>query len=58
MINYYFGFISYFDHFYDQALKSFKIVEKDEAYSNIVPYYIAEIYYFQQKISIFLKNIR
>ena len=53
--NYYFGFISYFDHFYDQALKSFKIVEKDEAYSNIVPYYIAEIYYFQQKKDASLK---
>ena len=47
--NYYYGFISYYDHLYDQALKSFKIVEKAEEYKNIVPYYIAEIYYFQQK---------
>ena len=53
--NQYFGFISYFDHFYDQALKSFKIVEKDDAYSNRVPYYIAEIYYFQQKKDASLK---
>ncbi len=47
--NYYYGFISYYDHLYDQALKSFKIVEKAEDYKNIIPYYIAEIYYFQQK---------
>ena len=53
--NYYYGFISYYDHLYDQALKSFKIVEKAEDYKNIVPYYIAEIYYFQQKKDASLK---
>ena len=53
--NYYYGFISYFDHLYDQSLKSFKIVEKDEEYKKIVPYYIAEIYYFQQKKDASLK---
>jgi hypothetical protein len=47
--NYYYGFICYYDHLYDQALNSFKIVEKADDYKNIVPYYIAEIYYFQQK---------
>lgn len=47
--NYYYGFISYFDRRYEDALKSFRLVEKDEQYKRIVPYYIAEIYYFQNK---------
>lgn len=47
--NYYFGFISFNDHEYDAAMNSFKIVQNEEAYKNIVPYYIAEILYFQKK---------
>ena len=47
--NYYYGFISYYDKDYNEALKSFKLVETDEAYQGVVPYYIAEIYYFQGK---------
>jgi tetratricopeptide (TPR) repeat protein len=47
--NYYFGFISYSDKQYSQALQCFKLVEPFEEYKNIVPYYIAEIYYFQGK---------
>ena len=47
--NYYFGFISYYDKNYNEALKSFKLVETQEAYKGVVPYYIAEIYYFQGK---------
>ena len=47
--NYYYGFISYYDKDYEQALKSFQLVEMEEAYKSIVPYYIAEIYYFQGK---------
>lgn len=47
--NYYFGFISYYNRNFNEALKSFKLVETQEAYKGVVPYYIAEIYYFQGK---------
>jgi len=46
---YYYGFISYNDRQYNEALASFKLVETQEAYKGVVPYYIAEIYYFQGK---------
>ena len=44
--NYYYGFISFFDKNYQLALQSFTIAEKDELYKSVVPFYIAEIYYF------------
>ncbi|MBP6285576.1 MAG: tetratricopeptide repeat protein [Ferruginibacter sp.] len=47
--NYYYGFISYYDRRFNEALKAFKLVETQEAYKGVVPYYIAEIYYFQGK---------
>jgi len=47
--NYYYGFISYYDRDFNEALKSFKMVETQEEYKGVVPYYIAEIYYFQGK---------
>ncbi|MGC4099871.1 tetratricopeptide repeat protein [Ferruginibacter sp.] len=47
--NYYYGFISYYDRQYAEALKAFKLVETREEYKGVVPYYIAEIYYFQNK---------
>lgn len=47
--NYYYGFISYYDKQYDEALKAFQLVETHEDYKGVVPYYIAEIYYFQGK---------
>ncbi|MFC4263857.1 tetratricopeptide repeat protein [Ferruginibacter yonginensis] len=47
--NYYYGFISYYDRQYNEALKSFKLVETFDEYKGVVPYYIAEIYYFQGK---------
>ncbi|RYF84442.1 MAG: tetratricopeptide repeat protein, partial [Chitinophagaceae bacterium] len=42
-------FISYYDKQYDEALKAFKLVETHDDYKGVVPYYIAEIYYFQGK---------
>lgn len=45
--NYYYGFISYYERDYSEALTAFKLVEENEEYRNVVPYYIAEIYYFQ-----------
>ena len=47
--NYYYGFISYHDKQYNEALRSFKLVETFDDYKGVVPYYIAEIYYFQGK---------
>lgn len=47
--NYYYGFICYYDRQYNEALRAFKLVETQEEYKGVVPYYIAEIYYFQGK---------
>ncbi len=47
--NYYYGFIAYSNGEYAEALRTFKLVETNEAYQGVVPYYIAEIYYFQGK---------
>ena len=47
--NYYYGFINYKDRNYAEALKAFKLVENQEQYAGLVPYYITEIYYFQGK---------
>ncbi|WP_242692126.1 tetratricopeptide repeat protein [Aridibaculum aurantiacum] len=44
--NYYFGFISFYDKQYNVALESFRKVENEPTYANIVPYYITEILYF------------
>lgn len=47
--NYYYGFISYYNRQFNEALMAFKMVETYDAYKGVVPYYIAEIYYFQGK---------
>ena len=44
--NYYYGFIAFNEKKYPQALESFQIAEKEPAYQSIVPFYVAEIYYF------------
>ncbi|BAV04610.1 tetratricopeptide repeat protein [Filimonas lacunae] len=43
---YYYGFISFYEKNYKDALASFKIVQNKPAYQKIVPYYVTEIYYF------------
>ena len=45
--NYYYGYIAFADKNYAQALSSFKIIEKQPKYQPIIPYYIAEIYYYR-----------
>ncbi len=47
--NYYYGFLSFRDRNYTEALQSFKIVENEPAYATVVPYYVAQIYYIQDK---------
>ncbi len=44
--NYYFGFINFNAKNYKQALESFQVAEKNPEYQNLVPFYMAEIYYF------------
>jgi len=43
--NYYYGFISFYDKRYRDALDAFTIVEDHETYGQVVPYYMANIYY-------------
>ena len=45
--NYYYGFLSYRDRDYNNALSSFQKVESIPKYRGLVPYYISQIYYFQ-----------
>ncbi len=43
--NYYYGFISFYDKNYKDALDAFTVVENHPEYGKIVPYYIATINY-------------
>lgn len=45
--NYYYGLLAYNRKMYDAALASFKRIEDLPEYKDIVPYYIAEVYYFK-----------
>jgi TolA-binding protein len=45
--NYYYGFISFTEKDYSQALESFGIAEKLPEYQGVIPFYKAEIYYFK-----------
>jgi tetratricopeptide (TPR) repeat protein len=47
--NYYYGYLSYRDKDYSEAMNSFKKVESIPKYKGLVPYYITQIYYFQGK---------
>ena len=42
--NYYHGLAQYYLENYEEAIRSLKIVERSQAYQNIIPYYIATIY--------------
>lgn len=44
--HYYFGLLSYNESDYKSALQSFEKIENIKGYQDVVPYYIAEIYYF------------
>ncbi len=43
--NYYYGFIAFRDKQYREALSAFREVENEAEYRDVVPYYIATIYY-------------
>lgn len=44
--NYYYGFIAFSEKKYKDALSSFEVTENAPKYKGIVPYYIAEIHYY------------
>ncbi len=44
--NYYYGLLSYNENRYDDALRSFDRIRDAKEYRSVVPYYVAEIYYF------------
>jgi TolA-binding protein len=46
--NYYYSHIQYQRGNYDTALKGFLKLEKDEVFKEVVPFYIAQIYYLQK----------
>ena len=46
--NYYLGYMAYFDKQYEYALKHFLAVKQSKMYRNVVPYYIAQIYFIQK----------
>ena len=45
--NYYYGFLAYADKQYNDALSSFEKVQDHAQYGQIVPFYLASIYYFR-----------
>jgi TolA-binding protein len=47
--NYYYGFIAFHDRDYNEALAAFKVVENNEEYASVIPFYIANIYYHTNK---------
>ena len=47
--NYYYGFISFNDKNYSEALTAFKVVEEVPNYEKVVPYYIANIYLLENQ---------
>lgn len=47
--NYYYSHIAYLNGNYETALNGFRRLEKHEKFKDIIPYYIAQIYYKQGK---------
>src|SRR5258707_8311953 len=45
--NYYYGFISFYQKKYGDALTAFQVVEDNPRYEKVVPYYVANIYLVQ-----------
>jgi tetratricopeptide (TPR) repeat protein len=46
---YFYGHIAFNDKKYETALKNFKDLEDDDLFAPIVPYYIVQIYFYQQR---------
>lgn len=48
-INYYYGMAKYYTDDYDAAISSFRRVESSSIYKDHIPYYIAQIYFKEEK---------
>ncbi len=48
---FYYGYISFKNKKYQTALESFKKIEKEEDFADVIPFYIVQVYYSQQKYS-------
>lgn len=46
--NYYYAFICFYTKDYDEALKSFTQIEDSKVYANVIPYYVAQIYFIKK----------
>jgi TolA-binding protein len=55
---YYYALLAYYQGDYNEALQNFKQVEHEPAYQDLVPYYIAEIYYFTAQPDLALQTAR
>ena len=47
--NYYYGYLSFVDRQYAEAMRTLKLAGTQEKYKDVVPYYIAELYYLTGK---------
>lgn len=47
--NYYHGMIQFYNGRFDNAVKSFKVVERSNKYKPYIPFYLAQIYFSQGK---------
>lgn len=45
--SYYLGYLAFEDQDFDTAVQNFLVIEKNDRYKNIIPYYITQIYYKQ-----------
>ncbi len=45
---YYYAFICFYTKDYNEALKSFSLIEDSKMYASVIPYYIAQIYYIRK----------
>lgn len=48
---FYYGYIAFKNKKYQTALESFKSIEKEEEFSSVIPFYIVQVFYSQQKYS-------
>jgi tetratricopeptide (TPR) repeat protein len=55
--NYYYGLTQFFNNKFDDALKSFKIVENSVQYKAVVPYYTGQILFAQNKFDEVIKYL-
>ncbi|NNC82538.1 MAG: tetratricopeptide repeat protein [Flavobacteriales bacterium] len=47
--NYYYAHLAYMDGNYEAALKGFRLLESDENFATVAPYYITQILFLQEK---------